>query len=175
MRTAFKAVLILACVALLSPAAPAMAKTKTQAPPGNSGVEEYLEVVPGGGGNRPSGSLKRSKRALSPKARGALRSYGRDGQAASNLASVTADDSSPRGGKGGKGGRAGQAAALGAAARTAGESDSGDDGGVIGALKRVWSQLGGDGLGAGLPILLFATLAGAVLLTLRRRQRSSES
>jgi hypothetical protein len=184
MRFASKRLLALACLLSLCVAAPALAKNKIHAPPGNSGVEEYLEVVPGGGGNKPAKS-KGSNGALSGKARRALGAYGKDGQAAANLAAATADTSSggrsrsgrrgatPGTGRGAKGDRAAKRlAALAAADKGSGSGD----GGVLSSLERAASTvLGGAGLGVGLPILLLAVLAGAVVLGMRRRSRSSES
>jgi hypothetical protein len=42
------------CGALALPSA-ALAKSTTYAPPGNSGVDQYLETVPGSGGGHPTG------------------------------------------------------------------------------------------------------------------------
>src|SRR3954454_21049566 len=97
MRTA-RILPALLCIAALCAPSAAVAKNKTHAPPGNSGVDEYLEVVPGGGGNRPvRPPTGGSGHALSGKARGALRSYGRDGQSVSRLADSTSDATpSPR-------------------------------------------------------------------------------
>jgi hypothetical protein len=151
-----KRLLTVGCIALLCCPAPALAKgPKTHAPPGNSGVDEYLEVVPDGGGNRPAGGLKGggSGHGLSQKQRSALRSYGRDGRAVSRLAQQTAPQR--------KRGDA-RSGALGTQA-----ADSPDTG-VIAALKRTFSALGG-----GFILFFVVILAGGLVLGLRRRQRSS--
>src|SRR4051794_11393696 len=172
MRTASKAVLTLACLLALCAPSPALAKNKIHAPPGNSGVDEYLEVVPGGGGNRPASKPGGSNGALNGKARRALRSYGSDGRAAANLAAATADPSSGgrsrSGARGGASGKAGKGSAALAAADK--ETDNGDSG-ILSALKRVASGVGGTGLGIGLPILLLAVLAAGVVFGMRRRGR----
>jgi hypothetical protein len=177
MRTAIKLTLTLACLVLACAPTSALAKNTTHAPPGNSGVQEYLEVVPGGGGNRPAAKLKRSPHALNGKARGALGSYGRDGRAAANLAEVTSDPAGRGGSGSGRSGTKGGKSAggkNGAASLSAKDSGSGDSG-VLGALKRVATRIGGDGLGVGLPLLLLVVLVGGVLLARRRRGQSSES
>jgi hypothetical protein len=78
--------LALLCFALL--AAAAQAQT-TNAPPGNSGVDEYLESVPGSTGNTPSrdgGSNSSPGATLSAAARKSLAAQGPDGKAAAALA-----------------------------------------------------------------------------------------
>jgi hypothetical protein len=169
--------LTLACLALACSPAPALAKTKTHAPPGNSGVQEYLEVVPGGGGNRPAAKLKGSPHALNGKDRGALRSYGRDGQAAANLAAVTSDPGSQTRSRARRAAKKGAGVGAAAAANRAlmGNASDSDDGGVFDSLKRVATRLGGDGLGVGLPLLLLVLLIGGILLGRRRRGRTSET
>src|SRR3954454_15342395 len=93
MRTA-RILPALLCIAALCAPSAASAKVKTHAPPGNSGVDEYLEVVPDGGGNRPVPKVKGGTgNGLSGKTRKKLQSYGRDGQSVARLAGVTA----PRG------------------------------------------------------------------------------
>jgi hypothetical protein len=60
------------------------------APPGNSGVDEYLEVVPGGGGGRPSKQLREpSHPRLNLRARRNLSAQGPTGVAAARLAQKT--------------------------------------------------------------------------------------
>src|SRR3954470_4824238 len=92
MRTA-RILPALLCIAALCAPSAASAKTKTHAPPGNSGVDEYLEVVPDGGGNRPLRQPKRGAgHALSGQTRNKLRSYGQDGRSVSRLADDTASN-----------------------------------------------------------------------------------
>jgi hypothetical protein len=155
MRTVSTGLLPIACVALLCASAPALGKTKTHAPPGNSGVDEYLEVVPDGGGGRPVGKPKNGAgHALSPKARSSLRSYGRDGQATAGLAEATATKRSAK--------------RMTPGSLDAGGSNSSDSG-VLAAIKRVVASAGAGFIG-----LLLAVLASGTVLGLRRR-RSSDS
>src|SRR3954447_233623 len=129
MRTVSIRLLSLAIIALVCAPAPAMAKkVKTHAPPGNSGVDEYLEVVPDGGGNRPARQLKGGPggHALGGQTRSKLRSYGQDGQSVSHLADTTSTAPSR---KKGTGASAGAAGALGR------QASSPTDHGTFAALK----------------------------------------
>lgn len=81
-------VLALAGLALAAPAAGAQA---VNAPPGNSGVDEYLETVPGAGGGKPtrgpaSQNQDAGKPVLSSSQRKALDQAGADGRAVAQLA-----------------------------------------------------------------------------------------
>src|SRR5207245_928625 len=85
---------------------------QTNAPPGNSGVGEYLETVPGAGGNTPIGkhgggrsnaTLGRGG-ALSPAAQRALDALGPDGKAAAGVAQQTAPGAATPGSGGAAGG-----------------------------------------------------------------------
>ena len=153
-----RSVLILVCCVLLCVVSPAQGKTKTHAPPGNSGVDEYLEVVPGGGGDRPARKLKGSTGRLSPKSRADLRAFGPEGRATAYLAERTADPA--------PGGRAVRAGKSLEGAGTAG--DGSDDGRVAAALSRI------AGLGAGFTSLLLLMLVGGVVLAVRRGRTPSE-
>jgi hypothetical protein len=81
-------VLLLVCAILVPPAA---AASRGRTPPGNSGVGEYLEVTPGGGGDEP---VPRSQKPaptgrLSPRARRGLAGQGAGGIAAARAAERT--------------------------------------------------------------------------------------
>ena len=74
-------ILLLACLSLALPGA--AAAQQTFAPPGNAGVDEYLETVPGAGGQgRPSQDPK----PLPADARRKLKQQGEEGQDALALA-----------------------------------------------------------------------------------------
>jgi hypothetical protein len=156
MRTVLVRLLTAGCIAVLCSPAPALARSgKTHAPPGNSGVDEYLEVVPEGGGNRPaSGGGGRSAQPLSRKQQNALRAYGRDGKAVARLARSTAPARDRR--------ARSRSRSLGAAA-----ADS-PDSGAFAAIKRTVSALGG-----GFLVFFLMVLAGGLVFGLRRRQRPS--
>jgi hypothetical protein len=136
-------------------AGPAVAKDKKHAPPGNSGVDEYTEVVPDGGGARPPSRRDRG-RVLSGQERQKLAAQGSQGRQAARLAELTGEPArKPRNSSGS------QSARLAAT-----ESKSGDSG-LVAAIKRL-------GAGVGLPILLLVVLGGGLLVAvLRRRSRAT--
>jgi hypothetical protein len=102
-----------AAVLLISLAVPvaASARTRTVAPPGNSAVSQYLEVVPTAGGNRPSNTVhpggaggsggaaglggSGGSGALTPATQHALAQQGPDGHGVATLAGSTAATSQP--------------------------------------------------------------------------------
>jgi hypothetical protein len=79
-----------AIAALASPiVAPAAAKTSTVSPPGNSGLTQYLEVVPTASGNKPSKNVKKDKSPLSDRQQQRLAKAGSDGRALLKVVSGT--------------------------------------------------------------------------------------
>lgn len=85
--------LALAAALLVALTAPALAQEEVVAPPGNSGVDEYLEVVPGAAGDRPAtprGTDEKTPltppQALGPAEARALEQLGPDGVAAAAVA-----------------------------------------------------------------------------------------
>jgi hypothetical protein len=92
---------------LVALAVPATATAQQVVPPGNSGVDQYKESIPGVGGNRPagpdgegasggsggsgstSGTGARGKATISPRTAQSLEKLGPDGQAAGALAEAT--------------------------------------------------------------------------------------
>ncbi len=152
-------------------AAPAAAQDEVIAPPGNSGVEEYLEVVPGAGGDKPArgnggGNAPTPAEALGADNAKALESLGADGKAAAAAAAAGSPTT--------------QKAAR-DRTRSKPLRDSEVDGGTSiatesGGGDRVTSvarALGGDGGGMGLlfPILLGLTLSLALALGIGRMLR----
>ena len=71
------------CVGLLASLSSAALAQDTNAPPGNSGVDQYLETVPEAGGNRPASDRNSSQLPAGTAKR--LRAAGSDGQAVANL------------------------------------------------------------------------------------------
>jgi hypothetical protein len=144
-------------------------------PEGNSGVDQYLENVPGAGGDRPSdgggkgsGGGGSGGSSLPPGARSALDARGPIGAAVADLAEATAP--SRNGGDGAAGGaRSGQGQDDGVALTA--ESDEGS--GLGNVLDTIFGGLGG-GMGIVLPLILAAGLAAAVLVFLARRRRGGE-
>jgi len=166
----------LACLLTLILAAPASAQ-KQIAPPGNGGVDEYLETVPGAGGNRPVDRNGRPNRGgLTPSARRKLAALGKDGRSAAALAAATAPardgrSTAPGGAEGSRDGGSGAGSSrdresgTGAAAGERSEADKGDS-----ALATALRPLLEGGL---LPLLLLAVLAGAIALAVLKRRRPS--
>jgi hypothetical protein len=127
---------------------------RSEAPPGNSGVEEYLEVVPGGGGDRPSERLGKPSRGvqLSPRAKRALSGEGPAGEAAARAAESTshpAPRSHPTG-------------------RPAGDDTGG--GSRAAALPGAVTGSGSGGMRAVFPAILVAVALAAVGTVIVRRR-----
>ncbi len=168
MRRVFLSLLILALAG--GPVASSSAQ-QVNAPPGLSGVDEYLETVPGaggaerpGGGNGPHGgpgrpatpgqSADRLESVLPAKSREALGKAGKDGEAVKRLVAANA----PRDGK---------------------SADAGGDrlsrapgsGGAVGAAGSAGAVLSG-GTGAGLlfPLALIALTVALAIAGWRRRR-----
>jgi hypothetical protein len=127
---------------LLALAAPAAAQGQI-VPPGNSGVDQYQESVPGVGGNRPSGpnggsaagtGAASGQSRISPKTAQSLDKLGPDGKGTAAVAAATAP----------------------------GPSQGSRSSGSIGDS--------GPGMGVALPIILALALAGALAVVLMRRR-----
>ena len=158
---------MLVALAFLGLPAGAVAQSaQTNAPPGNSAIDEYLETVPGVGGNQqtkpPSGggssgsagSGGSTSPALTPAQRADLERLGTDGEA---LADVV-DQTSP--------GTPAQQPRVEPVPEGKGRSP------LVEAVE-VATGSGGGGMGALLPaILLAALLATIALVVLRRRSAS---
>jgi hypothetical protein len=159
--------MIAACaLALLAPAAAAPAQ-ETNAPPGNSGIDEYLETVPSASGNRPTGRVvggPPARRALPERAARALRGRGRDGRALERLVRETAP---PRAGPDrARRGRPGASEPAGA----------GGDSPLRSVVRAVTGDDSGGGMGAALPAILLGALAAAAgLVAIRLVRRRSAS
>lgn len=144
----------------------ALAKSTTYAPPGNSGVDQYLETVPtgggghatsgpastgggggGGGGSNPSGGASATSSALSAGTAKRLAAQGAAGRAVKRLVKQTAPPRSPAANPNGAQGR----------------------GAVSAALHPLVSHSGDGGVGILLPLFLGATLLVTVAVVLRRR------
>lgn len=150
------------CFAAL--ALPSGAAAINCAPPGNSGISQYLETVPGDSCSAPStGSSGRPGGSLPAATRRRLASQGAPGLAVERLASSAAP--SEASGAATPGTRSQGARSIQLA------SDSGRDV-IAGVLQPILSDSGPGGLGVGLPLLLAATL-GAVTATLVARRRRS--
>jgi hypothetical protein len=165
-------VLTISAAFALMPAGVAHARSTppgTNAAPGVSGVDEYVESVPTANGS----SLRAAPSAggggessLPAAARRQLAAQGADGQAVLALARGGAARESGRS-RSGSGGRPGGQAA----ARAAGEAQppaSSDQPSTASALARALDGSGPGGMGAALPVIMAVSLLGAAALGLRR-------
>lgn len=141
--------LVTLLVAVLGCAAPAGAQ-RSNAPPGNSGVDEYLETVPEAGGHQPT-RRDPSNSPLSAATRERLERAGADGQAAADLA----ERSSPKPDEN----------------DTPAVASPRGDPGVVRPLVRAAGG-SGDGMGLWLPILLAVVAAGALTFGILKWRRS---
>src|SRR5215207_873445 len=150
----------LVALALLAvPAAATAQAPKTNAPPGNSAIDEYLETVPGASGNqRPrtpaTGGGAAAKPALSQAERARLERLGPDGRALADAVDATAP---PK------------------ASRKATETPLAGDGRspLSEVLDAATGDDGGGGMGVLLPTILLATVLGAIALVVLRRRSAS--
>jgi hypothetical protein len=140
--------------------------------PGNGGADEYIETLPGAGGNTPSNQggggsgggesgAPTASGPLTPAQVAALEAQDEDGAAAASVAQQSGRDRS--GGEDtGAGGSDGS--------DTAG-SGTADESGIREVVGNVASG-SDDGMGAALPIILAATLIGAIAFLIVRRSGS---
>lgn len=144
------------------------AASKVIAPPGNSGVSQYVEVVPGAGGSVPVGAGGSHGPVLSPSARRRLEAAGASGKALAAFAQRTGVTTAPDKSGRGVGNAAGRSHGS---SHSAGSSSKGSPvlpAGVL-AARNAHSSSGG-GIGWGLPAALASILlAGLGLFFVRRR------
>jgi hypothetical protein len=181
-------------VFILPAAAAAKDRTHTIAPPGNSGVSQYVETIPTAKGGQPTSSVQNGGggsthsrgggggtsggggpgsgggSAISTPTKRALDSQGADGRAAAAVLSATAPTGrvSITAGQGGTagGGRAG-----------AGNADTGPGAAGSSPASAVFKTLTGSaasgGLGPLLPIILVASLVALSALAIMRGRRTT--
>jgi hypothetical protein len=147
---------------------PAGALAVTCAPPGNSGIDQYFETIPGASCNQaPPGSGPASSSGasqLTPGQRRQLASLGPAGRAVAQFVAATAPaiegtgPSSPQ--TGGK--RASPILIAAAPPAASGESP------IVGLLRPIVSGSAPGGVGILLPIFLAAALLLALVMVLRR-------
>jgi hypothetical protein len=166
-------------VFVLGAPASVQARVHTIAPPGNSGVGQYLETVPtargaqptnnvlpvgggvGGSGGPPGGAAGGTRStagpsggsAIPPSTRRALTAQGSTGAAVAALAQATAPTRADHGAS--------------AAASDSGSSPAGS------IIKTLTGSNTASGLGPVLPSLLIVSLLGAAVVALVRRRRAS--
>jgi hypothetical protein len=153
--------MLMALVALtMALASPALAQSpNTNAPPGNSAIDEYLETVPGAGGDSHPGPPEGDGGGATDAARQKLARMGSDGRALARLVAATAPAGTDRAHR----------------ADAAGGSATVNAGSPVGAaLAAAVGRDDGGGLGLLLPAILLGSVAGViVLVVLRRRPRGS--
>jgi len=173
---------------LVVAAAPAAAQQQPQgnAPPGVSGLDEYLETLPEADGDRPTGSVGRGedgsgsggRRGLSQPERERLAAQGQGGDALAELVNATAPagatDGGPSGGDGSPGDEADGDGGFGPAgdprAREAGPPSP-----FAATIDALSGDSDGDGMGWLLPaILVLVAVAGVIAFLLRRRLSSAK-
>jgi len=168
----------IALVVAFGAAGPAQARVHTIAPPGNSGVGQYLETVPTAGGAQPSNTVHPSVGAVGGAGKPPGGSAGATGSPGAGAIS-----SSTQRALAGQGPTGAAAAALARATAPAptgpaghGATSAVSGGGASPAasvLKSLTGSSSGSGLGPLLPSLLIVSLLGAAVLALLRRRRAS--
>jgi hypothetical protein len=152
--------LLLALAALILLALPSLANAQTQetnAPPGNSAIDEYLETVPNATGNArprgPGGGVPPTS-ALTKQQRARLERLGPDGKALAHAVDATAPavTSSPKND---------------APPSAVGRSPLSE------VLDAAAGRDGGGGMGIVLPAILLATLLCVIALVVARRRSLS--
>jgi hypothetical protein len=145
-------------VLLAVPAGAAAQAPQTNAPPGNSAIDEYLETVPSASGNQvpsaPGAAGSAGNRGgLTPAQRTKLERLGPDGKALANAVDATAPPSATKSSK---------------------QIDGGNGRSPISAVfDAATGSDGGGGMGVVLPIILLASLLGVIALVVLRRRSVS--
>jgi hypothetical protein len=166
-------------------------RTHNQVPPGNSGIDQYTESIPGAGGNHPTsgghgggnvGGGGGNPSAVSPSVIRTLSSQGPAGRGAARLATATAPNLRGTGADSiraaGRNASTGNGGGNGGSERgTSRGNGAGDSAGSGSAAKAIGAELTGSGadtgMGIWLPIILGSTLAAALALTVLRWRRES--
>ena len=156
-------------VVLGLPATAAARGFKTIAPPGDSAVSQYVEVVPTAAGGTPAGSGAPQTGALTPAQRQALAQAGQQGQNLAAIVEATAPPAARR--STGKPGQTG--APAGTAAAPAANLSAGGAPSSAALLAAAVTGGGNGGLGVFLPgIMLAGVVAVIARLVFRRRADS---
>lgn len=147
------------------------ASAQVVAPPGNSGVDEYLEVVPEAGGDRPANTPARAgaplarEQVLDPQTSQALTDLGSDGRAVADTVTKSSPSDAPA---------AKRQAKNGALADPVNGKMlvAGDGRGRVETMTAVLSGNSG-GMGFAFPLILAATLAATLGAAVWRRRSHS--
>jgi hypothetical protein len=164
---------------------PVVAQAGPHQNPGNSAGDEYTENIPGAGGDHQGGSGSGSGGAggsgsgggsgssssLPPGTVQALQQQGGAGAGAANFANSTGPKAAKKAARAQASGKSG---ANGSNSTSGSESGSGSGGGSLGdVVKQVTGgsdSSDSDGMGAALPIILAASVLGALAFLLARRR-----
>ncbi len=155
-----RAIVALVALALALPAAAVAQDSPTNAPPGNSAIDEYLETVPGASGNKRPREPGQGGggSALTPAQRAQLESRGPEGKTLADAVDGTSSEAS-----GNDKGTTNESATL----KSEGRSPTGK---VLGTVS---GSDGGAGMGVILPAILIAALLAAIAFVALRRRRAS--
>jgi hypothetical protein len=148
---------LLVALTVLATAPAAFAQDeRTNAPPGNSAIDEYLETVPNATGNgRPRSADAEREAVLTPAQRAELERLGPDGKVLADAVDATST----------VGPKERERASEPLTAQ--GRSPLGE------VLDAATGDDGGGGMGAVLPAILLAALLGAIAMAIARRRRSA--
>lgn len=158
-------------IIVLFPAAASARHRPVVVPPGNSGANQYVEVLPTAGGGRPSGTIHSGgsgggSGGLSPGTQQALARGGSDGLGAAALAHATA----PTGQAARSGSGRHHGASNGSGANTSNSARSTGSVSPITTLVRAMTGSTHGGIGLLLPVILVVLALGGGALALRRRR-----
>jgi hypothetical protein len=155
---------LVALALIASPAAASAQTQKTNAPPGNSAIDEYLETVPAASGNsrpRPPASGGGSSSSLTAAERARLEKAGPDGKTLADAIEATSPDR-------------GTGPGAGSGSPSAGSVSAGEGRSPISQVFDVAAgRDGGGGMGMLLPAILLASLLGFITLAVMRRRSAS--
>jgi hypothetical protein len=167
---------LVACLVVAGLAFPASSLATSCAPPGNAGVDQYFETVPGancnhssggGGGHHGGGSLPPGTSTQLSK-QGAVGNAVKQLVASSGVGSNSAGTGSAAGGSGNGNGHS-KSSGKSVVIPTANLSGSGRNP-LSGLLHPVLTGSSSGGIGVLLPVLLGSALAVALLMTVLRRR-----
>jgi hypothetical protein len=132
---------------ILAPSA-AIARPSTNAPPGNSAIDEYLETVPGATGDQRPGAPGAGGGVLTPAQRKRLERMGPDGKTLADAVDATAPATSRK--------------AMRVPPAVKGRSP------LSAVVDAAAGRDGGAGMGVVLPTILIASLLGVIALVVLR-------
>lgn len=146
---------VLLALALIAAPPAAFAQTEqTNAPPGNSAIDEYLETVPNATGNQRPRSGDAPNAVLTPTERARLERLGPDGKVLADAIDVT-------------GPKRERSASAAEPLTAQGRSPLSE------VLDAATGGDSGAGMGAVLPAILLAALLGAIAIVVARRRSTS--